>query len=131
MTRTWILGVPDAEMEAIEAVLREYEQKYGYATARGKRVGPESAYAADGATVAFDEAHVVLVECGGPIEIAARRGAGMTMICPNYAPEYLAATSLRQVLILLVRDGTLKIDYDTFGWGVWLELELLKRLANG
>jgi hypothetical protein len=40
---------------------------FGYATFFGRRVTKENARMANGATIAFDEARIVFVECDGPI----------------------------------------------------------------
>jgi hypothetical protein len=64
-----ILGAADPEMEAIEALSREAACAVGYATHRGERVRPETAYKADGVegvdlAAACDAAGlIVVVEC--------------------------------------------------------------------
>lgn len=45
--RTWVLGAPDPEMAAIEALLRECGETVVHATVNGQRVHPGNAYRAD------------------------------------------------------------------------------------
>jgi hypothetical protein len=65
-----ILGAADPEMETIERLAREAGCAVGYATHRGARVRPETAYQADGVegmdlAAACDAAGLILVvECG-------------------------------------------------------------------
>lgn len=71
MSNIWILGAPDPEMEAIQQLLRQCEQRIAYASVNGVRVHAGNAYDrrveavdADGQLVPItDEDHLVLVEC--------------------------------------------------------------------
>lgn len=111
-TETWILGAPDPEMEAIEALLREQGETVAYATAAGKRVHPGNAYRADGP---LPSGHVYLVECDIPA--LHQTGVSITRIDhhrpgdPGYgkpASEFLPASSIGQVIAQLCRAGVLR-----------------------
>ena len=111
----WVLGAPDPEMAAIETVLRECNQRVAYATLAGERVRPDTAYKADGTTLPLDKYHVVFVECcGQTLGRIARHGAHRIDHHrpgdPGYGKppaEFLAASSIGQVLVLLAKIGCL------------------------
>lgn len=99
MTRLWILGASDPEMEAVEGLLRECGEQVAHATTGGRRVDAGSAYRADpvpGAT------H--WVECESP-------GQARQTVIDHHRPgdpgygrppaEFLRAASIGQVLSLL------------------------------
>ncbi|MGB8265220.1 MAG: hypothetical protein WCE44_02740 [Candidatus Velthaea sp.] len=127
MNTTWILGAPDPEMQAIEAVLRAHGQRVEYAfDTNGKRVHPGSAYRTtassggalrpDGGDVASGivEATVLgvvfLVECApaahiyGDVAVEVvdhHREGDPGYGCPP--AEFLSASSIGQVLLHLAR----------------------------
>ncbi len=109
MTRMWILGASDPEMEMIEGLLRERGESFTYATIAGRRVRPAEAYKADGISVpsAFQ---IVLVECRPALHennlvVVDHHHRGD----PGYgvSPEnYKQGSSLGQVLALLGEEWT-------------------------
>lgn len=96
---TWILGAPDPEMEAIEAMLREQGKTVAYATYWGKRVTARNAYQADGPV---SSGHVCLVECDIPaLQTDVRRIDHHREGDPGYdlgPDQFLPASSIGQVL---------------------------------
>jgi hypothetical protein len=114
--RTWILGAPDPEMEAIEALLREQGEEVAYATVAGKRVHPGNAYKSDFSEWSLmDYSEVTIVECDGdrtqfgslPVTVIDHHRPGD----PGYGRppvEFLPASSVGQVIALLCRAGILQ-----------------------
>lgn len=118
MTRLWILGAADPEMEAIEALLRECGETVAYAADdSGCRVTPHNMYRAtrvdapDDVDLAVCECY--LVECGGDyLDVWCATIAGRIDHHrpgdPGYGrppADFLAASSLGQVIVEL---GTLQ-----------------------
>ena len=125
MSRLWILGAPDPEMEAIERLLRECGETVVYAAdARGERVTAATAYRSQRPEVHDGMVDLVYaVECGGdwfgaPNTLAASATPedGMLVGCvridhhrpgdPGYGrppSEFLAASSIGQVIRELAR----------------------------
>lgn len=107
MSKLFVLGAPDPEMEEIERVLKEHGLALCYATRLGRRVRPENAYDADGVSgreSGIAGKDLVFVECSvrglTPAEIVDHHRPGD----PGYgaAPEdYFKGSSLGQVLELL------------------------------
>lgn len=114
--RLWILGAPDPEMEAIEALLREQGEEVAYATSAGKRVHPGNAYKSDFSEWSLmDYSEVTIVECDGdrtplgsrPVTVIDHHRPGD----PGYgrpSAEFLPASSIGQVIALLCRAGILR-----------------------
>ena len=114
--RLWILGAPDPEMEAIEALLREQGEDVAYATVAGKRVHPGNAYKSDFSELSLmDYSEIVIVECDGdrtpfgsrPVTVIDHHRPGD----PGYGrspAEFMEASSIGQVLALLCRAGILQ-----------------------
>lgn len=132
MTRLWILGASDPEMEAIEALLREAGEEVQYACGPdGRRVHPGGAYRATLPAVAPGTT-IYLVECDG----TRPEGAEVIVIDhhrpgdPGYGrqPEdFLPASSLGQVIAELARLGSLPPQARWHRWplsagepGTWL-----------
>jgi hypothetical protein len=61
MSRLWVLGAPDPEMERIEAVPRTMGEDVVHAMRDGRRVHAGNAYRADPPTA---KSEVIAVECG-------------------------------------------------------------------
>lgn len=112
MTRLFVLGAPDPEMEEIERVLLECGELVCYATRSGKRVRVECAYDADGlggfeGSVADKD--IVFVEC-------CVRGLCYRDVVDHHRPgdpgygalpeNYLLGSSLGQVLEMLGKTPT-------------------------
>lgn len=113
-----VLGAPDPEMNAIEALLVAAGVEIVYATINGMRVRPDQAYLADPiqrfhAGVCEDIAHILRIECDwdGTYDSLA---CGVTVIDhhrpgdPGYGvgPEgFMAASSLGQVIAYLTANG--------------------------
>src|SRR5690606_11255740 len=122
--RIWILGAPDPEMGAIEALLRECGERVAYAMSGGRRVTPATAYRATEVQCADDCApsgttsEWYLVECDVPTPAGAQR-----VIIDHHRPgdpgfgrppaEFMSASSIGQVLAILRRHGPAAYD------GVW------------
>lgn len=131
--RLWVLGAADPEMAAIEQLLTECGESFAYAVGPdGKRVHPGNAYRAVGAVTpagefrdGFTDTQLVYVECAvairtdhnpAPIVIDHHRPGD-----PGYGKppaEFLAASSIGQVLDELVRLDILVPHYDPAGWHV-------------
>ena len=116
--RVWILGAPDPEMEAIETLLRECGERVEYAIDdRGQRVSPATAYRCPplkvpaGSTVYAVECFDVLPE--GWVRIDHHRPGD-----PGYGRqphEFLPASSIGQVVVVLARLGVLPESWERFG----------------
>lgn len=102
----FLLGAPDSEMAAIEALLYQHKLDFGYALSNGQRCHPGNAAKADNA---IPEGHrLVVVECRH-----VRRNADI--IIDHHAEgdpgfgrppeEFMAASSLGQVITLLAGEG--------------------------
>lgn len=110
--RIWVLGAPDPEMAAIEQLLRECGERVAYALdERGERVTPATAYRCPVPDVP-EGAVVYAVECvdvlpdGWWVRIDHHRPGD-----PGYGrppSEFLAASSLGQVISELARTGALR-----------------------
>src|SRR3990167_6631247 len=110
--RTWILGAPDPEMEAIERLLLASGERVLHAVGRdGRRVTAATAYAPHAVSGDVDEDdHAILVECDLPAErvVSVKR-------CDHHRPgdpgfgrepwECLSASSLGQVISILAESG--------------------------
>lgn len=117
-SRLWILGAPDPEMEAIEAVLRSDGERYGYAVAGGTRVHSGNAYRAAAVQWAGDPPMAgvdtvwYLVECAVTVS-----DIHLVEVIDHHRPgdpgfgrppaEYWTASSLGQVCAVL---GILILD---------------------
>lgn len=107
MEKTFVLGAPDPEMEKIEVILREHNQKIVHAQVDGQRVHSRNAYVAD----PVDDPIVVTVECDMP-----RYDGHVTQRVdhhrkgdPGYGmppKRYWAASSLGQICKMLKVDST-------------------------
>lgn len=125
MTRLWILGASDPEMQAIEALLAECGETVAYATAAGARVHPGNMYRADairdadGAEITWSPGcapECYLVECDAP-STRAPIGNGWARQFDHHRPgdpgygrppaEFLPASSAGQVVTELARLGVL------------------------
>jgi hypothetical protein len=131
-TRWWVLGAPDPEMAAIEALLREAGEHVVYALGSdGQRVRPDNAYRV--ATLSAEippGARVYRVECDGPaIPSNAKLIDHHRPGDPGYGRpprEFLAASSVGQTIAHLARCGALERvvrwhaveDYPSHAW-VW------------
>lgn len=108
--RVWVLGASDPEMEAIEALLRECGETVVYAAdARGERVHPGNAYRCETPDVP-DGCEVYAVECIDVLPDGWHRIDHHRPGDPGYGrppSEFLAASSLGQVIAELVRIGRL------------------------
>jgi hypothetical protein len=123
----WILGASDPEMNAIEKLLAECGQTFGFAVDnQGKLVHPGNAYEAAGVFLGGDltagtrvllaAPRVVLVECGGPA-LKRLEDSWEVIRCdhhrsgdPGYRvtpDKFLPASSIGQVISRLARDGLL------------------------
>src|SRR5690606_28911148 len=117
-SRPWLLGAPDPEMEMIEGLLRECGETVVYATTGdGERVTAATAYrcpvpaAPEGATVDAVECIDVLPD--GWVRIDHHRPGD-----PGYGrppSEFLAASSIGQVIAELARVGRLPGSWDQEG----------------
>lgn len=122
MKRLWLLGAPDPEMAAIDALLRECGERVAYAQdERGERVRTTNAYDGWEMPEAWGS-EVYLIECDP------RRGAGLDPVIrvidhhrpgdPGYgrpSSEFLPASSLGQVISALARLKVLPLDEDGGG----------------
>ena len=112
MTKVFVLGAADPEMEEIERVARENGHEVRYATQRGWRVRAETAYQADNLSSALPpQAHVIFVECAvwglTPHDIVDHHQPGD----PGYGKppaEYLYSSSLGQALRIMGQEPTAK-----------------------
>ncbi len=110
MTKVFVLGAADPEMEEIERVVRECGHEVRYACVRDRRVRAENAYVADGVNELLPAPReVIFVEC-----------RVMGLVCdfvvdhhqpgdPGYggqAADYLLSSSLGQVLAYLGLEPT-------------------------
>jgi hypothetical protein len=131
--RLWVLGAADPEMAAIEKLLLECGESFAYAIGPdGQRVHSGNAYRAIGAVTpagefrdGFTGTQLVCVECAvalradhnpAPIVIDHHRPGD-----PGYGrppEEFLAASSIGQVLDELVRLDILVPHCDPAGWHV-------------
>lgn len=125
----WVLGAPDPEMEEIEALLRNAGERYAYALVDGERVRPEKAYRGTAHRYAVDcgppgEAeNWFLVECQVPTPDCAR-----VVHLDHHRPgdpgfgrppaEFLAASSIGQVVAGLARLALLPQSWDRLPWMV-------------
>src|SRR5690606_2809265 len=108
--RVWVLGAPDPEMKAIEALLRECGERVEYALSdRGERVTPATAYRCPplkvpaGSTVYAVECFDVLPD--GWVRIDHHRPGDPGYGCPP--AEFMSASSIGQVISELARLGRL------------------------
>lgn len=121
--RIWILGAPDHEMAAIEHLLRECGETVVHATVDGKRVHPGNMYQADSpaADLIWDNGvgTIYAIECAW----AHRDGeTGDVVTIDHHRPgdpgfgkppeDFLAASSLGQVITELARLGALPSSWD-------------------
>lgn len=120
-SRLWVLGASDPEMARIEDLLREGGERVAYASARGTRVTPATAYQADravdeeGRAIGLGQLDLVLVECALP----ARAAPDPRSLVDHHRPgdpgygrppaEFLAGSSLGQVISVLARLGRLPV----------------------
>lgn len=131
--RLWILGAPDPEMEAIEALLLQCGERIAYAEHHGERVHPSTAYRADRPEIGDGCVHTVYcVECGGEwvgclntLSPEATDGDAVLTGCvvidhhrpgdPGFgrAPsEFLAASSIGQVIAELAHHDLLPLSWE-------------------
>jgi len=126
MARLWILGAADPEMAAIETLLRQFGEKTAFATLRGQRVTPGTAYTADGQTCDSLEGleEVILVECELPEFFAGDPAPKVSHVDHHYAgdpgygkgPEdFLRASSIGQTYLRL-NTGS-RFELTKLGWG--------------
>jgi len=128
MTRIWILGSADPEMEAIENLLREAGQRIVYALGPdGQRARAGDAYRVAALSEPIPPATVYRVECDGPaipadaIVIDHHRPGD-----PGYGrppTEFLPASSLGQTLAALARlDALVDFHGDAYnGPARWID----------
>jgi hypothetical protein len=118
INRVWVLGAPDPEMEMIEKLLRDCGETVVHATTPdGQRVRTETAYRCPAPEVP-EGATVYAVECidvlpDGWVRIDHHRPGD-----PGYGrppSEFLAASSLGQVIAELARLGRLPQSWETSG----------------
>jgi hypothetical protein len=111
MMRLWVLGAADTEMAAIEKLLTDVGEQWGYAAANGERVHPGNAYRMD-RPERLDVDEVIFVECGMADGTPADWMADVRLTVvdhhrtgdPGYGKppaEFLSASSVGQVLALL------------------------------
>lgn len=125
LSRIWVLGAPDPEMEAIETLLRECGEQVAYALDGADRVRADRAYAGTSVRYATDcgeAGHTeswYLVECAVPVPDTST----VTRIDhhrpgdPGYGrppSEFLSASSLGQVIAQLAHLDRLP---ETWPWG--------------
>lgn len=109
MSRLWILGAADPEMEAIEKLLAGAGEAFIYATSSGGRVHPANAYQADPIDLDPEVCEIYLVECQVavvlPITVVDHHRPGdLGFGLPP--EEFLAASSIGQVLRALGIEAT-------------------------
>lgn len=117
MSRWWVLGARDPEMDAIENLLKGAAEPFFYAVhSDGTRVTPGTAYMADdilppnGGVTSDAVGRAVLVECAVPSWTALNAAA----VCDHHYPgqpgyeagpeDFLRGSSIGQVISLLARD---------------------------
>lgn len=145
MTRLWILGAADPEMQAIEALLRECGETVGYATDDvGCRVTPRNMYRATHVdTPDSDPVDAAAHECY-LVECAVADVAGKVLDHhrpgdPGYGrppSEFLAASSIGQVIAELARMWNLRrrwdgVRYRGLGWDGSVEDGIGEGLTEG
>jgi hypothetical protein len=123
MSEIYILGAPDPEMAAIEALVRAAGHVVAYATVDGRRVLPGNAYQACLPNAALealyeDAATVILVECVDGDDLSPRdrviRIDHHRPGDPGYGlppSDFLRGSSLGQIVARLAQQGALPDDW--------------------
>ncbi len=123
----FILGGSDPEMALIERLAREAGEKVVYACVGNDRVHPGNAYKADNISdcLDLDGYKIVLVECDLPGWFSGDPAPEVVVVDhhrkgdPGYGKlpeEFLAASSIGQVLSVLADEVDLPSEFATEGW---------------
>lgn len=110
MTKVFVLGAADPEMEEIERVVRECGHEVRYATQRERRVRADNANYADGVNEVLPyPREVIFVECrvmGLPLDHVVDHHQPGDPGYGGQAADYLQSSSLGQVLAYLGLEAT-------------------------